>query len=359
MVMRRWLLTSALVIASLGSQAAAQEVQWRTDYDGAVRESAEKKRPLFLDIGKDNCLHCVKLDMSTFRDPSLSRLLNENCIPVKVDGERNTVQIQGQTIHSFPTLVMIGTDNRVLLIQEGYVDAGSLLPPMQKILAGLAPRVAAAPSNPPAAQPPAPATAQAQTPSQPVPQNLGVQGNAAAPAQAQAKRGTTSPFQADTKIGPTDGRAPIWPRDGTARVAPPTYQPVEERMHRAKQLLSVAQEDYQRQQWLACLEHCKSLMLLYPDMQESLEARQMALRIKSNPDLLERLGRDLTENLAEVYWELAQTKLRLNQASQAIPFLEKIVQSCPGSRFAPAAQDYLARLSVSAARPTRIGVRTH
>ena len=96
-------------------------------------------------------------------------------------------------------------------------------------------------------------------------------------------------------------------------------------------------------------------MLLYSDVQESLEARSLSLRIKSNPDLLERLGRDLTENLAEVYWELAQTKLRQNQATQAVPFLEKIVQTCPGTRFAPAAQDYLSRLS----RPTRTSVKTY
>ena len=38
-----------------------------------------------------------------------------------------------------------------------------------------------------------------------------------------------------------------------------------------------------------------------------------------------------------------------NQAAQAIPYLERIVQSCPGTRYASAAQEYLIRLAGSAA----------
>jgi thioredoxin-related protein len=397
-----------------GAPVHAQEVQWRTDYNAAARESAEKRRPLFLDVGKEVCPYCVKLDISTFRDPTLVRLFNENFIPVKVDGERNAVQVQGQLVQSFPTLIFIGTDNKVLLVHEGYLDAASLLPQVQQILASQAPKAAAkpaavaakpaAPAAPqtPAAHPPktpaqaqpqspakpaAPAQAQApakaaattKAPSQPAPKesvpnqtqtpSTSSQGQAssqsvpktlAAAPSTLAKTGSTAPFQADTTIGPSDGRRPVWPGPReSAKSSAQNYQPVEERAARAKQLLSLAQEDYQRQQWLACLEHCKTLMLLYPDVQESLDARQLALRIKSNPDLLERLGRDLTENLAEVYWELAQTKLRQNQAAQAIPYLEKIVQNCPGTRFTPAAQDYLSRITSSAGRPTRTSAKTH
>src|SRR5438552_3978122 len=58
---------------------------WRTDYNAARREATEKKRPLLLDFVTENCFWCKKLDSTTFRDPAIVALLNEQFIPIRID----------------------------------------------------------------------------------------------------------------------------------------------------------------------------------------------------------------------------------------------------------------------------------
>src|SRR4051794_2624290 len=40
----------------------AESVRWRSDYAEARREAAEKGRPMVLQVVKDNCLWCQKMD---------------------------------------------------------------------------------------------------------------------------------------------------------------------------------------------------------------------------------------------------------------------------------------------------------
>ena len=63
----------------------AQEVQWRYDYIKARQEAKEKNRPVFVDFGTVNCTWCRKLDTTTFRDPSVVQILNEQFIPESGD----------------------------------------------------------------------------------------------------------------------------------------------------------------------------------------------------------------------------------------------------------------------------------
>src|SRR5712692_986242 len=76
-----------LFILHPSSLIIAQEVQWRHDYTAARREAVEKSRPLFLDFGTQNCFWCRKLDVTTFRDPTIVGILNDRFIPLKVQAE--------------------------------------------------------------------------------------------------------------------------------------------------------------------------------------------------------------------------------------------------------------------------------
>src|SRR5689334_18987343 len=79
-----WFGVFALWLVSHGC-LAAQEVQWRPDYQSAFKEAVDKRRPVFMDVVSSGCVHCVTLDAVTFRDPTMVKLLNEYFIPVKVD----------------------------------------------------------------------------------------------------------------------------------------------------------------------------------------------------------------------------------------------------------------------------------
>ena len=281
------------------SRVRGDEIQWRSEFQAALREASEKNRPIFIDVMRpEGCFYCMKMDANTFRDPAIVRILNEQFIPLKHDGERIEIKLDGIKVDHFPTLVTAAPDGKIINKIEGFQYAADLKQVLEKSLAGLTPK---------------------------------------------------GPLcRAEVHIGPGNMRRDsIWtgPRWLTVRSAGFTAQPCnikEERQDRAREMLVRAADSYRRQQWHVCLQLCRSLIQTYPDLPESNDARQMTSAI--NPEQLENLGKNLSENLGQVYWELAQVKLRQNQPDQAIPYLERIVQSCPGSRLAGNAHELLGRL---------------
>jgi len=117
---------AAIALVFVGHLEAAEGVQWRSDYSKAVQEAAASNRPLLLDFGTKACVYCRKLDATTFRDPTVIRLLNERFVPVKIDGDRDPKLVQAMRIESYPTLVVAGPDGSVLAMHPGYLDANEM-----------------------------------------------------------------------------------------------------------------------------------------------------------------------------------------------------------------------------------------
>src|SRR3954447_16221436 len=102
---RYYMLLSTLVVAACARPGHGQTVQWRSDYNAARKEATEKGRPILLDFGTDNCMWCKKLELSTFRDPAVVKLLNEAFIALKIDANSEPALAQTLRISQYPTLV--------------------------------------------------------------------------------------------------------------------------------------------------------------------------------------------------------------------------------------------------------------
>jgi thioredoxin-related protein len=114
-----------VTLVSVGS-LQAQEINWRHDFRAAQREAQESGKPLFLDFGTQQCHWCQQLDATTFRVPAVARLLNDNFIPVNVDGNRDRELTGKLGVQSFPTLVMLDPAGRVINRQVGFCEAGPM-----------------------------------------------------------------------------------------------------------------------------------------------------------------------------------------------------------------------------------------
>ena len=112
---------AALFLSSL--EAPAQEIKWRRDYSAARKEAAETGRPLLLDFGTEACFWCRKLDATTFRDPKVVKLVNEQFVPVKLDGNREQRLTAALQIDGFPTLLLATPEGKVVGRRAGYTDA--------------------------------------------------------------------------------------------------------------------------------------------------------------------------------------------------------------------------------------------
>ena len=103
-----------LFIIHHSSFIVAQEVEWRTDYNKARQEATEKNRPLMLYFGTDNCVHCKRLDATTFRDPAVVAVLNKSFVPLRIDAEKNSALAEALRVERFPTLLLAAPDGKIL-----------------------------------------------------------------------------------------------------------------------------------------------------------------------------------------------------------------------------------------------------
>jgi thioredoxin-related protein len=134
---------ATLVLLVSNSPLRAQEVNWRHGFAEARREAEQSGRLLFLDFGTQACVYCQKLDATTFRNPGVARMLNENFIPVHIDANREQDLTRRMGVQRFPTLVITDPTGRTIDRREGFLEAG----PMMGFL-DQGNRVASAPARP-------------------------------------------------------------------------------------------------------------------------------------------------------------------------------------------------------------------
>ena len=128
-------IVAALAVLLLGAaeRAAAQtspflasgwaELRWRTDYNSARKEAAEKGLPLMIDFGTENCVFCRKLEATTFRDPRVATLMNNRFVLLKIDADREPALANHLNIRSYPTLYFADSTGKIINVVNGFKEA--------------------------------------------------------------------------------------------------------------------------------------------------------------------------------------------------------------------------------------------
>ncbi len=129
--MTRFPLSTVALLLLLGP-AAADDLDWRTDYKAARKEATDTGRPLLLDCGTEACGFCRKLDATTFRDPAVIKRLGEKFIAVKIDGHADRQLAEALNVTAYPTLIVATPDGKVVGRHSGYLDAQQLLELLDK-----------------------------------------------------------------------------------------------------------------------------------------------------------------------------------------------------------------------------------
>jgi thioredoxin-related protein len=359
-----WAVGCVLFSAS-GARGGEAEINWRSDYAKARQEAADLGRPLVIDLGTEACFWCKRLDTRTFTHPDVVRLLNERCVPLKVDGNRTPYLAQALRVQNYPTLVFAGPDGKILGYQEGFLEAPALKERLLKVLAACAApdwmtRDFEEAGKAIAASDFAKAIAllkdvvedgkdrPVQVRARKLLQDLEKQAaERARRAQQLADKGKTAEaIAAATEVSRVYAgtQAAREGRQLAATLASRAEAGAEQRARRAEELLRLAREDYKSQQFLCCLDRCELLANEFADLPESAEAERLAAEIKANPEWTKKACEQLSERLSVLYLALADTLLKKGQPQQAVFYLERVVKCYPNTRHAEAAQARLARL---------------
>ncbi|MBL8795301.1 MAG: DUF255 domain-containing protein [Planctomycetia bacterium] len=126
--------------------------------------------------------------------------------------------------------------------------------------------------------------------------------------------------------------------------APPAAAPPPlDRGRLAVCLLAKAQEDQRQGRFAGCLECCRVLVALYPDLPQTEDARAIIRQISADPHQGPQASAQLAEQLAGLYLEMAQAAQRQDRAALAIEYWQRVVQLTPGSALSRVAEQQLAQ----------------
>jgi tetratricopeptide (TPR) repeat protein len=341
------------------------EIQWRTDYAAALKESQDRNLPLVIDIGTVNCYWCKKLDESTFRDARVVRALNERFVPLRIDGEKEPSLVQLLRITSYPTVVLASPDKRIIGTMEGFQEAEKFHDNLQRAIAGLTPAdwmtrdlqsaTKWASSGDFARAIPLLRTLVEDAKARPLHAQAGkilqeIEEQAAqrlANARQMHDKGqTTDAIEALTET------MRLFPGLETTKTVAATLASMvkvpeaqnQHRTKRARELLTQAKDFYQSKDYIPCLDRCELLLAGYGDLAEGQEANKLASEIKSNPEWLQGACDTLGDRLGSLYLSLADSLLKRGDPQRAEFYLQRVIQGFPGSRHAESAQIRLTQL---------------
>jgi thioredoxin-like negative regulator of GroEL len=292
-------------------------------------------------------------------------LLNGQFIPLKIDAHKESALAQSLQISSFPTLVIGAPDGKILATIVGYKEASEFTGILQRVVASSSTPDWMTRDQQEAAKALAgsdyaraiallkgiiedgkdrPVQQKARQMLRDIEQQAA--GRLARARQLQDKGQSLQAIDLLTELlrlyPGSQAAADAGPMLNSLAAKPEIKQG--QRTGRARELLAQAREDYRTQQFLCCLDRCELLAANYADLPEGSEAVQLATEIKNNPEWMKAACDSLTDRLGLLYLAMAETWLKKGQPQQAATYLERVIQSCPGTRQAEAAQIRLSYL---------------
>jgi thioredoxin-related protein len=274
-----------LVLATGSGVLAADPVQWRTDYASARKEAEEKKLPILVVVGTDQCVYCRKIEATTFADKDVLAMLAGKVVLLKVDANKDAEFARAMRITIYPTTVIAGTDGKVFAYLSGYVSPEQFREHAAKAFDLI---VAAAEKD------------------KPKPNNDAVL---------------------------------------TARVKPdPKADPPAEAV---KVGLDEAKAALKAERFADALERAESVAVSYPNTPAGEEAVGILAAIKADPAMLARAAEQLDEKLAAGYFTVAEGFELKGRAKEAVTYFEKVIVAAPASKHAERARVRVAAISRS------------
>ena len=343
--------------------AIAGEIEWRTDYMQARQEAAQKNLPILIDFYTDNCFWCKQMDHRTFRDQTLNQTMMGNWIPLRINARKEPVL----KIRSFPTLVFAGPDGNILGFLEGFIEAPALVSQLEQHkgdsvtpdwmnLEYKEATVAIASDDYPKAvsllkkitedgkQRPIQKRALVML------QDFEKQATERiVKAKKNLEQGNTSESiqlfrEVSRQYEGTNGAKESTQILASLANRQPNSEPFLISNNLAKDVLALIRQDYKSSNYLSCLDRYDYMTATFAEAMETQEAGIIIAEIKSNPEWMKAACEQMGEKLASLYLSLADSWTKKGQPQQAIYYLEKTIQTFPGTKYAESAQVRLAQL---------------
>jgi len=142
-------ITAMLLFTSVNIKAQESKVKWYS-IEEAIELNKKDQRKIFIDVYTDWCGWCKKMEATTFTNPEIAKILNEEYYAVRFDAEtKDTINFAGQIFvnegdrsrsphqlavallqgkMSYPSVAYLNENNQLLTSVPGYYTADRLEP---------------------------------------------------------------------------------------------------------------------------------------------------------------------------------------------------------------------------------------
>lgn len=106
-------------------------------YPDAWKAAQASNRPILVYVSMPNCHYCEKMKSQVFTLPQVERLVADSFETISADRYTHAKLVSKLHVRWYPTTVLVGPNNKILDVIEGYKDATAFQQRLQTGLASL------------------------------------------------------------------------------------------------------------------------------------------------------------------------------------------------------------------------------
>ncbi|MGD0969917.1 MAG: thioredoxin family protein [Desulfobaccales bacterium] len=107
-------------------------VNWRDNWEAALKEAKEANRPLVLELYMEGCSHCQRLHQETHTDQAVAAALNTRFIPVHLEWRSHLEVVRQFKLIGAPTTLVFSPDGRELHRFPGFYPPADYLKELER-----------------------------------------------------------------------------------------------------------------------------------------------------------------------------------------------------------------------------------
>ena len=124
-----------LVVEPLPKPLSPRPLFQHATYPDAWRAAQKSNRPILVYVSMPNCPYCVKMKQQVYQLPHVKQLVSSSFETIRVGRYTHADLVRKLRIKWYPTTVLVGPNNKILDVIEGYAEANQF---RQRLHTGIA-----------------------------------------------------------------------------------------------------------------------------------------------------------------------------------------------------------------------------
>ncbi len=101
----------------------SQSLFKHASYPAAWTAAQESNKPILVYVTMPQCSHCTKMIKQTYEQPDVDEMVKGSFETLEAGRYTDATLVSKLHVRWYPTTVLVGSNNKVLDVIEGYVDA--------------------------------------------------------------------------------------------------------------------------------------------------------------------------------------------------------------------------------------------